>query len=324
MGPGPMKRKIDDLQVGPDMSAAELVDQLGRSGVFGAGRVSKAVEIVEKMITSNAEVYLGLAGAMVPAGMRRLFAEMIRDGMVDVLVSTGANMTHDLMCAFGAPQWRGLPLTDDGDLKEMGISRIYDSFIEEDAFQTFEKRISGMLKEILASKERVQITPSELLREIGNRVEDDASIVANAARRNVPIYVPAFTDSILGMQTFFFSQTNKMGIEVLRDLGSMIHRSCSADPSGALLVGGGVPKNFILQSKLVAPKGFDYTVQVTTDRPEPGGLSGATLEEAVSWGKVNPEGLAVTVYADATIVLPLIIAAVREELGDFLPRGGRR
>ena len=324
MGPGPMKRKIDDLQVGPDMSAAELVDQLGRSGVFGAGRVSRAVEIIEKMITSDAEVYLGLAGAMVPAGMRRLFAEMIRDGMVDVLVSTGANMTHDLMCAFGAPQWRGLALTDDGDLKEMGISRIYDSFIEEDAFQTFERRISGMLKEILASKESLQITPSELLREIGNRVEDDASIVANAARRNVPIYVPAFTDSILGMQTFFFSQTNKMGIEVLRDLGSMIHRSCSADPSGALLVGGGVPKNFILQSKLVAPKGFDYTVQVTTDRPEPGGLSGATLEEAVSWGKVNPEGLAVTVYADATIVLPLIIAAVREELGDFIPRGGRR
>ncbi len=320
-GPGPMKKKIEDLRVGPDMSAAELVDQLGRSGVFGAGRVSRAVDIIQKMIRSDAEVYLGLAGAMVPAGMRGLFADMIHDGMIDVLVSTGANMTHDLMCTFGSPQWRDLPLTDDKGLKEMGISRIYDSFIDEGAFQTFEKRISGLLQEVFASRDDAEITPSELLWEIGNRLDDDASIVANAARRNIPVYVPAFTDSILGMQAFFFSQTSKIKINVLGDLGSMIDRSCRADPSGAILIGGGVPKNFILQSKLVAPKGFDFTVQITTDRPEPGGLSGATLEEAVSWGKVEAGGQAITVYADATIVLPVIIAAARERLGSLLPRG---
>jgi deoxyhypusine synthase len=140
----------------------------------------------------------------------------------------------------------------------------------------------------------------------------------------VPVFVPAFTDSILGMQAFFYSQTHPLEIDVLSDLGRIIDISHGADVSGALIIGGGVPKNFILQSKLVAPKGFSFSVQITTDRPEPGGLSGATLDEAISWGKVEGDSESVTVYGDATILLPLIVAAVREDLGDALPREARR
>jgi deoxyhypusine synthase len=239
--------------------------------------------------------------------------------MVHVLVSTGANITHDLMCSFGVSQWRDVSHSSDSELKDRGISRIYDSFIEEEAFEVFEKRMFQIFDTIDTGNRPV--TPSDLLREVGYGIRDESSIVGTAASVDVPIFVPAFVDSILGMQTLFYSQTHPLQIDVLGDLKRIIDISCTAKTSGAILVGGGVPKNFILQSKLVAPGGFDYLVQITTDRPDPGGLSGATLEEAISWGKANPGSEKVTVYGDATIILPLVVAAVGERLGGDEPEG---
>jgi deoxyhypusine synthase len=312
-----MKKKIVDMRIGPHMTANEVIGQLGESGVFGAGRVSRACDIIEKMISSDATVFLGLAGAMVPAGMRLIFSDLIRDGFVDVVVSTGANITHDLMCSFGVQQWRDVPHSSDEELRGRGISRIYDSFIEEEAFEVFERRIGEMFD--LIGLEGRKVSPSDLLLELGKRIDDESSMVGTAASREVPLFVPAFVDSILGMQTLFYSQTHPFQIDVLKDLKKIIDISCSADVSGAILVGGGVPKNFILQSKLVAPEGFKYLVQITTDRPDPGGLSGATLDEAISWGKAQPDSEKVTVYGDATLILPPLIAAVRERLGQDHP-----
>lgn len=317
-----MTRKVEDVDIGPGMTAADMISQFGRSGVFGAGRLHRAAKVYEEMLASGATVFLGLAGAMVPGGMRRVVAEMIRDGMVDILVSTGANITHDLMCSFGIPQWRELSYRDDAQLRSRGISRIYDSFLDQKAFDTFEKRIGGLLKTCLEPEEIHTISPSGLLRSIGEKLDDRSSIVFNAAERDVPIFVPAFTDSILGMQTFFFSQRYPLTIDVLDDLRRIIDLSYTADPSGAILIGGGVPKNFILQSKLVAPKGFTFSLQITTDRPDPGGLSGATLEEAISWGKLEEHSKTATVYGDATIILPIIVAAVRESLARKGKEGG--
>lgn len=315
-----MKREIEDIQIGPDMKIDGLVRELAGSGVFGAGRLGRAADIVERMVDERCTVFLGLAGAMVPSGMRRLIAGMIQDGMVNVLVSTGANIAHDLMCSFGVKQWRGVRYQTDADLRERGISRIYDSFLEEEAFQIFEEKYGSMLREIIGERSKERIMPSELLREVGLRLSDPNSIVHAAARSDVPLFLPAFADSILGMQTYFVSQTEPLLIDCLGDLGRIIEISYGADEAGAMLIGGGVPKNFILQSKLVAPKGFMYAVQITTDRPDPGGLSGATLDEAVSWGKLEKGSRTATVYGDATILLPVLVAAVRERLADRLPR----
>jgi len=307
-----MRKKVKDVVVGPNMTTGQLIDQMGSSGVFGAGRVSKAVDILEQMVRSNSTVYLGLAGAMVPGGMRKVIADMIRDGFVNVVVSTGANVTHDLMCSFGCPQWRQVSYSTDAELRSKGVSRIYDSFIDQDAFETFEREISSLLEKIVDAG--AVISPSELVRRIGKAISDDSSFVRAAAECDVPIFVPAFTDSILGIQSYIFSQTHPFTLDVLADLGRMIDISFQSKRSGALLIGGGVPKNFILQSKLIAPNGFNFAIQITTDRPEPGGLSGATLDEAVSWGKLEGSARMVTVYGDATILLPLIVAAVRERL----------
>jgi len=119
---------------------------------------------------------------------------------------------------------------------------------------------------------------------------------------------------MIGLQYWLFSQTKKVTVDAFADMPSLMDRCFTATRAGALLVGGGVPKNFILQSMLMTPNGFSYAVQLTGDRPDLGGLSGATLDEARSWGKITEEAQAVTVYADATITLPLLVAAVMERI----------
>jgi deoxyhypusine synthase len=128
------------------------------------------------------------------------------------------------------------------------------------------------------------------------------------------VYNPAVQDSMIGLQYWLFSQTNKVIVDAFADMPALMDRCFTAKKAGALLVGGGVPKNFILQSMLMTPNGFSYAVQLTGDRPDLGGLSGATLDEARSWGKITEKAQAVTVYGDATITLPVMAAAVMERL----------
>jgi deoxyhypusine synthase len=120
-------------------------------------------------------------------------------------------------------------------------------------------------------------------------------------------------DSVIGLQAWLFNQTNKLSVDTFKDMRELMDRCYGAKRTGALLIGGGVPKNYILQCMLVTPRGgYDYVIQVTMDRAETGGLSGATLDEARSWGKVGDNAKAVQVYCDATIALPVMIAAVNE------------
>ena len=153
---------------------------------------------------------------------------------------------------------------------------------------------------------------SGLLNRIGSRLT--TGILAEAAKAGVPVYCPAIQDSMIGLQYWLFSQTHKVTVSAFDDMPGLLDRCFEAKRAGALFVGGGVPKNYILQSKLMTESGFDYAVQLTGDRPDLGGLSGATLDEARSWGKLTREATAVTVYGDATINLPLLVAATLERL----------
>ena len=157
-----------------------------------------------------------------------------------------------------------------------------------------------------------RISISGLLSHIGGHVK--SGILHAAVQKNIPIYCPAVQDSMIGLQYWLFSQTNDVTVDAFADMPVLMDRCFTSQKAGALLVGGGVPKNFILQSMLMTPNGFDYAVQLTGDRPDLGGLSGATLDEARSWGKITEEAQAVTVYGDATITLPLLVAAVLERM----------
>jgi deoxyhypusine synthase len=301
-----LQQPIKHAEITHDMTVSQLVDSFSGCA-FGAGRLSEATDIYREMVNDGeCTKFFGLAGAMVPAGMRRIVSDLIRDRDIDILVTTGANLVHDIIESLGLHHYKGTDVTDDVELKHHAINRIYDVFLPEEHFAKLEEKLQPLFREI---PDKLSIT--ELLSHIGSKLDDDNSILKSAYDTGVPVYCPAIQDSIIGLQAWLYRQTKPLNVDVFADMKGLIDRCYEAKRTGVLIVGGGVPKNFILQSMLVTPKSFDYAIQLTMDRPEPGGLSGATLDEARSWGKVGENARAVTVYSDATITLPVIVAAVK-------------
>ncbi|MDD1705889.1 MAG: deoxyhypusine synthase [Methanoregulaceae archaeon] len=301
---------VEQVSLRPGMSVDELMRQLARAGAYNGGALARASDIYERMLTDrNIVKFFGLAGAMVPAGMGGIVSDLISRGHIDVLVSTGANLTHDIIEALGCRHYHGSAFCSDIELRQDEINRIYDVYLPNDAFITFEHFIQDSLASLDPGR---GYAITELMTLLGRRL--DRGILATAAAEGVPVYCPAVADSMIGLQCWLFSQQGKISVDAFSDMKDLIDRCFTAERAGALLIGGGVPKNFILQSMLMTPKGFTYAVQLTGDRPDLGGLSGATLDEARSWGKITEDASAVTVYGDATITLPMLVAAVLERI----------
>jgi deoxyhypusine synthase len=301
---------VKQVQVRPGMTVGELVRELERSGAFNGGSLAKACRITEAMFRDEkATTFLGLAGAMVPAGMGGIVADLMDRGHVDILVSTGANLVHDMVEAIGCRHYHGKADCSDNDLRKQGINRIYDVYVSDDAFTQFEDFIQGIFGNL---EEGTVVSTSELLTMVGKNLP--SGVLATAARKGVPVYCPAVQDSVFGLQFSLFTQNHHVVVDAFRDMKGFLDRCLTAERAGALIIGGGVPKNFIFQGMLLAPHGFTYAVQLTGDRPDLGGLSGATLDEARSWGKLTSDAQGVTVYGDATISLPILAAAVLERL----------
>jgi len=319
---------IGHLNADRGMSVDELVAEYGNAG-FGAGQLHEAVDIYAEMLANDDVTnFFGLAGAMVPAGMRRLVADLIRDGHIDALVTTGANLTHDSIEAIGGKHHHGRDdvgnktrREHDETLREEGVDRIYDVYLPQEHFALFEEHLRNEVFPVLESEGVVSIQrfTAELGRansEINDQedIEESAGIAAAAWEEDVPIYCPAVQDSVLGLQAWMYSQTSEFSLDALADMTTLNDQAFEADKAGAMVVGGGVPKNYVLQTMLVAPDAYDYAVQLTMDPPQTGGLSGATLDEARSWGKLESAARNVSVYADATITLPLVVAGARDRL----------
>ncbi|RQD82047.1 MAG: deoxyhypusine synthase [Methanocalculus sp. MSAO_Arc1] len=298
------------MHLQPGMTVGELVALMDGAGAYNGGSLAEAVSVTEAMFTdTGATRFFGLAGAMVPAGMGGVVSDLLERGFIDVLVSTGANLTHDIIEAIGCHHYHGTKDCSDVDLHRDEINRIYDIYLPTEAFEEFE----GFMQETLSELDDGCIIPiADLLQHIGARLP--RGILATAARKGIPVYCPAIQDSMIGLQLWLFSQTNTVVVDAFADMKPLLNRCFASERAAAFIVGGGVPKNFIFQSMLMTEMGFSYAVQLTGDRPDLGGLSGATLDEARSWGKVDADARAVTVYGDATITLPLIVAATLERL----------
>lgn len=305
--------RINHINLDEDATINEIASEFKNSGVFGAGRIAKAIDIYSEMLEKKATVFLGIAGALVPGGMKKIITDMIRNDMVHVIVTTGANVTHDIIEAFGGEHIRQVPYSSDSELREKSIDRIYDAFVADESFMKLEDNIQPIYSEIYEknkdSNNILAISTRQLMSLIGEKLDDPDSFVRAAYEKNVPIYVPAFGDSILGLQLWLFSQMKKIYIDDMGDLGEIQRSAWDSDLAGAFFLGGGVPKNYIFQSRLMSPKTFDYAIQITMDRVETGGLSGASLSEAISWGKVDQKSRMTTVVSDITIALPLIYSA---------------
>ena len=301
--------RIKHANVHGTMTVDQLIGQMDGCA-FGAGRLARACDILEEMQADDVTKFFGLSGAMVPAGMRKIVSDMIREGYIDILVTTGANMVHDLIEGCGGEHTMGSETCDDFELRKEHINRIYDVFLADDCFENLETKLQNVFGSLDPKK---TYSIREVMSEIGKNIDDKESILRSAYDMNVPVYCPAIQDSVIGLQAWLFNQGSNMNVDAFKDMRELIDRCFEAKRTGALLLGGGVPKNYILQCMLVTPKnGYDYVIQLTMDRAETGGLSGATLDEARSWGKVGEQSKTVQVFCDSTIALPIMLASVNE------------
>jgi deoxyhypusine synthase len=282
-------------------------------GVLGAGNIGKAAEFVAEMFNDpDYTVFLTLAGPMVPGGMRYIIRDLIEQNYINAIVTTGANMVHDMVESLGNCHWIGTFNAEDEELKDKDIGRIGDIYIEQNAFKDLEDWINKIL-ENMPEQKREKISTTELLYEIGKRISDPDSILATAAKKKVPIISPGLVDSIVGFHLWMFGQDKKMRIDPLLDTHKIVDIVYDAKKVGMIILGGGWPKHYALFANTFR-EGVDRAIQITMDRPEPGGLSGATLKEAISWGKIKPEGKEISVICDATIAFPLIVASALETI----------
>jgi deoxyhypusine synthase len=298
----------------------QLID--GGFQAFNAGRLSEACQIFsEKMLAPENDTTIGLtvAGALTPAGLGGCAIELIERGLVDFIISTGANLYHDLHYALNFTLHRGSPFLDDVELYEQGIIRIYDVLFPATVLLETDAYIRDFL---VRSKLSGPLATSELHYRLGldllerHSGSHEYSVLASAAQNGVPIYTSSPGDSSIGMNIAYHELINgsSLMIDPNRDVNEICAIILAGKKNGCVILGGGSPKNFYLQGQPTLwevygiPKGGnDFFIQITTDQVVWGGLSGATPAEAVSWGKVNPGVLPDTVvtYCDSTIAFPL-------------------
>ena len=303
--------KINHMKIGPGMTTLQLIEEMGKSGVLGAGRMYRATELLAEVISDEeTTVFLSIAGPMVPGGLRKIIRDLIADGHVDVVITSGANLTHDLLETFGGSHYREHDETDE-ELCQMGMGRIGDVYTKAQDFEVFEKKISPLLEEIAQKNNQLNIR--EFITEIGNSIQDPESIICTAAEKNVPIYAPGLIDSMLGLQLWMFTQENQLTLDAPGDMHELSDIVYSSKKVATVILGGGLPKHYALASNILTG-GVDAAIQVTLDRSEAGSLGGAPLEEAKSWAKAKCGSKLVTVIGDATIIFPLMVAGAREKL----------
>ena len=302
--------KVNQINVDNDMSVLDLLNQFDESGVLGAGRVARACNILADMIQDDdMNVFLSLGGPLIPGGMRNIVSKMIKEGHVNLIVSSGANITHDLVEAFGGGHYRHEG-KDDEELNAEGIGRIADINVGSDDFTIFESQITKIFEKI--SQEKKVISIQELLHEVGLLVDDENSFVANAARNNVPIFAPGLIDSMIGLQLWIFSQDHDFTVSAAGDMPLLSDIVFGSEKVGAVLLGGGLTKHYPLASNVITG-GLDAAIQITMDRPEAGSLGGAPLEEAKSWAKARCGSSLASVVGDVTVIFPLIYAAALDK-----------
>jgi deoxyhypusine synthase len=298
--------KVNHVDPAQIRTIPEYLKAMDKVGVLGAGRLGRATEIVKRMFgDKDCFTFLSMSGPMVPGGLRSVVRYLVEKEHIQAIVTSGANIVHDLVEAYGGSHFRVPPSKDDTELREAGMGRIADIFVHEKDFERFEngiyKFLDGLPKEKLTT-----LAPSEFLTELGMTIDDNNSIVKQAADHDIPIFSPGLMDSMLGLHLYTYSTTKNLTLDFVKDLRILGGIVTEQKKTGAIMLGGGLTKHFTMGSTILRG-GLDMAVQITLDRPEGGSLGGAPLVEGVSWQKVQTGANFETVIGDATILFPLIV-----------------
>jgi deoxyhypusine synthase len=303
--------------VSPNGDVSALLEGMAMTG-FQGRKLGESVAVWKKMLADpECTIFFGLSGAMVPAGMQKCLVEMVRRHYVDVVVSTGANIFHDICEHVGVCHYLGHHNVDDKKLYEKGIDRIYDVFAFEGEFRDVDRSIAAFGESIApfrgSSREFIELYGKHLLKTFPGH----ESIISTCTKEKVPIFIPAIADSSIGIGLLIARRKGfDVNIDQIADADEITRMVEDVRKTGVIYVGGGVPKNFIQQTQVIGSihekdlGGHDYAIQYTTDAPHWGGLSGCTFDEAISWGKESAQTLQIQCHADATIALPIVLSAL--------------
>ena len=281
---------------------------------FQSIELAKAEKVILDMKKSNAKVYLTFTSNMVTSGLRGFFAQLIKLRMADVIVTTVGAIEEDIMKAEGENFIIGDFSADDVELYEKGINRVGNLMIKNESYERFEGWMQKALSSLYQKKKNWPV--SELLKELGLMINDEDSILYQAAKNHVPIFCPAITDGALGFHLFMFQQKHPdFQVDVVKDFANIIFSTGIDERKGVISLGGGVSKHHAIFACLING-GLDYAVYMTTSRHSSGSMSGATTKEAKSWGKIKDDSEIATVIGDVTITFPLVMSSVLDKLSE--------
>ncbi|MEM2570498.1 MAG: deoxyhypusine synthase [Thermoproteota archaeon] len=316
-----LRKRLESIEVEKGKSISKLLSEMAKTG-FQGRRLGEVFQVWEEMLRDNdVTIFMGFAGSMSTTGQWKIIRWLIENRFIDVLVSTGANISEDILEAMGFSYWQGSHLVDDRELYKLRIDRFYDVYADEMEYRKMESLIAEFTETLdpdyaYSSREYLHLF-GKFLNEKGVN-----SIIAAAYRSGVPVFSPGLVDSGYGIANIIlrYKKNKRIIVDQMKDFEEIVKIGAESKKTGVIYIGGGVPKDFIqlVAVALEFVKGKDqpheYAIQITTDSPQWGGLSGATFEEAVSWGKESPSGKNVICYCDATIALPIVVHALAERI----------
>ncbi len=305
-----LDKVVEDIQLDKNMTIAELIKAFHGSGGFSAKNIAIAVDIIKDMIGDKDSVnFLSFPACINATGTRGVIKEMIKEKMFDVIITTCGTLDHDIARSI-KDYYHGSFFMDDEELLEQGINRLGNVLVPNESYGTLlEAYMQPILEELYESGIR-DISTRDLIWEFGKRMDNEDSILHWAYKNQIPIFVPGITDGAFGSQVWQFYQNHRdFKIDILKDEDLLADIVFTAEKSGALMIGGGISKHHTIWWNQYKD-GIDRAVYITTAVEYDGSLSGARMREAISWGKMNKEGAYITVEGDATVILPLIVAAL--------------
>ncbi|MEM4513693.1 MAG: deoxyhypusine synthase [Ignisphaera sp.] len=302
--------KVKDVKLWKNMDINDLVKVYKEIHGFMAGHVYEAIQILREMKEKCDTKFLSFTGNIVATGVRGILAQLIENNVFNVVITTCGAVDHDIAKSFGGAYLKGFFDVDDVELHRKSIHRLGNVFIPVESYgYIIEKAVRSTLSELVANDPTRVWSIKELLHEIGKRIEDEYSILRAAYKANTPIYVPGFLDGAFGTTLLMFKQFNKFNVDVFIDEKELADIVFKSGCLGALIIGGGISKHHTLWWSQFK-EGLEYVVYITTAVEWDGSLSGARPHEAITWGKVKEGSKKAVVYADATIVLPIIAYSI--------------
>lgn len=315
-----LKDVVEDYNFFQDMSVNDLVLQMEKAWGFTAGKMALGVKILENMIKDkNCVKFLSFTGNLVATGTRGVFRELVKQKLVDVVITTCGTLDHDIARSWKS-YYKGSFLMNDAKLRRQDINRLGNVLVPNESYGLIiEEKMQTLLQNLW--KEGVkEVSTSQLCQEIGKRICNKTSILYWAAKNNIPVYVPGITDGAVGYHLWLFSQDHDFKVNLLKDSGEINDQVFTAKKTGALIVGGGISKHHTLWWNQFR-EGLNYVVYISTAVEWDGSLSGARPREAVSWGKINEKAKRIMIEGDASLILPIMMSSLITRCTAYLQEG---